>query len=271
MAAEQCIAVAVVLAVGVYALVDGLSIGMPLTIAAAVVLAGLLARVGALVESRHDRAVDLIAEGRGSLPVEAVLRARRRLRDPVGRERLARTFDVIRTEVARPARACHSMQSMYTLSVVRAASSELGEVARLVRAGGALRGVARAERLVTDGRSPLYGDADVVLRQELGRIRFLLLSPDADQAPDGDRSPFRAGRRSRSFWTGPSRSEVTVVRSLRRFLRREPPQETPCPRCGTPAPPHDIECSACGWDLRDAYHDPLVEGEKDAVAGDRGA
>jgi hypothetical protein len=62
---------------------------------------------------------------------------------------------------------------------------------------------------------------------------------------------------------------VTVVRSLRELLRRQPPEETPCPRCGVPAPPGDIECTACGWDLRDAYHDPLAEAEKDPVASDR--
>jgi hypothetical protein len=27
-------------------------------------------------------------------------------------------------------------------------------------------------------------------------------------------------------------------------------------------------CTACGWDLRDAYHDPLAV--QDTVAGDRG-
>jgi hypothetical protein len=37
-----------------------------------------------------------------------------------------------------------------------------------------------------------------------------------------------------------------------------------------PAPAGHIECAACGWDLRDAYHDPLVEAERDAVAGNRG-
>ena len=110
-AVEQCLTVSLVLAVGVYALIDDLSIGAPLTVAAATVLAGLLARVGALVESRNRRAVDLIAEGRGSLPLEAVVRARRRLLDPAQRECLARTLDVIRAEVARPAGACHRMPS----------------------------------------------------------------------------------------------------------------------------------------------------------------
>ena len=45
------------------------------------------------------------------------------------------------------------------------------------------------------------------------------------------------------------------MRSLRELLRRQPPQETPCPRCGVPAPPGDIECTACGarfFDRRNA-------------------
>jgi hypothetical protein len=48
---------------------------------------------------------------------------------------------------------------------------------------------------------------------------------------------------------------------LQRLLRREPPAETPCSRCGVPAPEGSNECSACGWDLREIYHDPLVEAE----------
>ena len=211
LAAEQCFAVSVVLATGVYALIDGLSIGVPLTMVAAAVLAGLLARVGALVESRNDRAVDLIGDGRGSLPVEAVLRARRRLRDPVARERLARTFDVIGTEVARLAGACHSTQSVDTLSVVRAVSSELGEVARLERASGALAARSRARRAAGHGRP-----VTAVWRcrggpaRELCRSRFLLSSSDADHALEWGSLPFRAGRRGRSLWTGRPRAEVTV-------------------------------------------------------------
>jgi hypothetical protein len=74
-------------------------------------------------------------------------------------------------------------------------SSELGEVARLVREDGGLRGLARAEQLVTDGRSPLYGDVEVSLREELGRIRFLLASWDADRAPDWGSLPIPARER----------------------------------------------------------------------------
>jgi hypothetical protein len=48
------------------------------------------------------------------------------------------------------------------------------------------------------------------------------------------------------------------MKLLPRFLRREEPQETRCPRCGVPAPAGSVECNACGWDMRDAYHDPVA-------------
>jgi hypothetical protein len=54
------------------------------------------------------------------------------------------------------------------------------------------------------------------------------------------------------------------MRLLPRFLRREAPQETKCPRCGVPAPAGSLECNACGWDLRDAYHDPLARESAEA-------
>jgi hypothetical protein len=46
---------------------------------------------------------------------------------------------------------------------------------------------------------------------------------------------------------------------LQRLLRKEPQRETRCSRCNTPAPEGSLECSACGWDLREIYHDPLEE------------
>lgn len=35
--------------------------------------------------------------------------------------------------------------------------------------------------------------------------------------------------------------------------RQSPATEAPCPRCGIPAPATANECSACGWDLREAF------------------
>jgi hypothetical protein len=192
-AAEQCLVVSALLAIGVCALVRDVFLGAPLTVAAGTVFGALLVRIGTLGASRRHRAVELIAQGRGRLPVEAVVRARRRLLDPAERERLARTLDVVCAEVQRPPWGCHSMQPLYSVPVVRAVSSELAELAQLVRQGGGLPGLACAELLVTDGRSPLYGDAEVPLRHELGRIRFLLASCDADPAPEWGSLPIPGG------------------------------------------------------------------------------
>jgi hypothetical protein len=180
-AVERCAAVSVTLALGVVALTHDMPIGAPLAVAAVAVLVALLARIGALRAASTLRALELIAQGRAELPVGAVVRVRRRLVDPAQRERLARALDVIRAEAGRPPGACHPVPPLYRVRVVRAVSSELGEVAGLVRRDGDLRGLAATEQLVTDGCSPLYGDEEALLRQELGRIRFLLASRDAER------------------------------------------------------------------------------------------
>ena len=58
---------------------------------------------------------------------------------------------------------------------MRGVAAELREIARLLRSGNAaLRGVAHVESLLTSGESPLYGVQVELLRDELGRARFLL-------------------------------------------------------------------------------------------------
>lgn len=59
------------------------------------------------------------------------------------------------------------------------------------------------------------------------------------------------------------------MRRLREVFHREQPQEIPCPRCGVPAPAETVDCTACGWDLRDAYHDPLLKGAERPAATSR--
>ena len=56
--------------------------------------------------------------------------------------------------------------------------------------------------------------------------------------------------------TDPPTTEVILVQLLPRLLRRETLLETKCARCGTPAPPEDVECTVCRWDLSESYHDP---------------
>ncbi|MDA0173771.1 hypothetical protein OJ998_32015 [Solirubrobacter taibaiensis] len=52
---------------------------------------------------------------------------------------------------------------------------------------------------------------------------------------------------------------------LNRLLHREDSPETSCPRCGVPSPPEDVECTACGWDMREAYHDDLSGADHEPV------
>jgi hypothetical protein len=42
-----------------------------------------------------------------------------------------------------------------------------------------------------------------------------------------------------------------------RLFHREQEPEANCPRCEVPSPAGTITCAACGWDLRESYHDPL--------------
>jgi hypothetical protein len=51
---------------------------------------------------------------------------------------------------------------------------------------------------------------------------------------------------------------------MSKLLRQEAPTETPCPRCGIPAPADATECTACGWDLRESYHGQTPGGARTA-------
>jgi transposase len=51
---------------------------------------------------------------------------------------------------------------------------------------------------------------------------------------------------------------------MQRLFRREPPPETSCPRCATPVPGGAVECSACGWDMRESYHEAGSTGQSGA-------
>ena len=123
----------------------------------------------------RERAFDLIASGREELPLHVVECERSRLCDSRYRRRLARTLDVITLQPGArewwsPIYADHES--------VRAARSELLEIARLLRdlPSVSARGVALVTRLVRDGAtSPLYQGPAPRLREELGRIRHVLI------------------------------------------------------------------------------------------------
>jgi len=61
--------------------------------------------------------------------------------------------------------------------VLAAVKPQLRDLVQSLRADGAgVRGVAMLDRLITSGASPLYGRRVGPLRDELGRIRYLLRS-----------------------------------------------------------------------------------------------
>jgi hypothetical protein len=121
------------------------------------------------------RAFELIASGREELPVEAIAQERSRLRDRRYRRRLARTLQVITLQT--------NTREWWSPIVadrasVQAAQAELLEIARLLRElpSVSARGVALVTTLVRDGAtSPLYQGPALRLREELGRIRHVLV------------------------------------------------------------------------------------------------
>ena len=56
---------------------------------------------------------------------------------------------------------------------------------------------------------------------------------------------------------------------VKRFMHREEEPDVPCPRCGIPAPRGASDCSACGWDLREAYHGAFTGSHLEAGPVDR--
>lgn len=139
-------------------------------VAGALLVAAWVARIGL-----REHALELIASGREELPLEAIECERSRLRDRRYRRRLAGTLDVItlhseRHEWWTPVTGDHES--------VRGARTELLEIAALLRDLPSVRarGVALVTRLVRDGAtSPLYQGPAPRLREELGRIRHVLV------------------------------------------------------------------------------------------------
>lgn len=123
----------------------------------------------------RGRAFELIATGREELPLPVVASERSRLCDRRNRRRLASTIDVIAVQPESrewwaPVYADHA--------AVRGAERELREIATLLRDLPSVRarGVALVTNLVSDGAtSPLYHGPALRLREELGRIRHVLI------------------------------------------------------------------------------------------------
>jgi hypothetical protein len=170
----QLVSVTAVQAAGVV-LLFGLGFGLSLAIAGVVVQVGLACRVAALRARRREVCLELIVAGRERLPLACVAREWRRLLNPRTAEQLAGSVDEILKVADRRPPLHPAARPIFHIGVIRRVAPELRQVASLLRGvRPCVRGVAAVEWLLTSGDSPLYGVEVESLRQELGRVRYLL-------------------------------------------------------------------------------------------------
>ena len=131
-------------------------------------------------QRERDCAIELVLEGRETIPIAAVQRQRRRLLSEQTRNGLAGNLeDLIRQAASRSRLQMRVTPLPFEPTVLRMAAGELRDVIGLLRTEGvSARGVARAERLVEHAVSPLYGQDVGALREELRRVRDLLGNGD---------------------------------------------------------------------------------------------
>jgi hypothetical protein len=145
----------------------------------AVVIGGVIAqlvcgcRLLALRARRRELCLQVIVGGRETLPLTCVQTEVWRLRERRTVLQLARALDQILTTAARPLPPRSG--PLFDVRAIRKLAPELREVVSELRgAGPCLRGVAAVECLLTSSSTPLYGHEVEPLRQELGRVRYLL-------------------------------------------------------------------------------------------------
>lgn len=149
-------------------------LGLPLIVAAGVVQVALTGRILFLRMLRRELCLQLIVEGRATLPLSCVEVVCRRLRHPRTSEQLAGALEDLVETATRP-RTGAGPRPVVDVGAIRAVANELREVAALLRAGRpGVRGVALVQLLLTSGATPLYRPEVEPLRRELGRARYLL-------------------------------------------------------------------------------------------------
>jgi hypothetical protein len=173
---RQAVAVGLLLLASLCGLIFGIGRAVPFAIASAIVVLVLGALAGEQWDRRRFAARQLVLDGRESLPLAPVQRERRRLLEARTRHYVARSFErVLQHVTRRPAPIPPSVRPLFDVGTVASVTEDLREIVRLLHGGVAhARGVALAERLLTEGVSPLYGYDAVALRDELRRVRYLL-------------------------------------------------------------------------------------------------
>ena len=157
----------------------------PVLLGGAFVECVLLLALATAAGAVRQRAIELIAEGRGALPLASVQRERTRLLRPSHLRRLAAAIDALRQEARCPYRGHPLHRPLYVPAVIRQVDGELAHTAALLRHGQLdATTVAQFERLLGGPTSPLYGEDLRRLQEELHRIRFAAgdTNPRADPA-----------------------------------------------------------------------------------------
>jgi hypothetical protein len=146
---------------------------MGLALSATLVLLVLLLVSAVMWQNKRDRALDLILEGRERAPIAAVRRECERLRAPRTQRRVAHTIETMVALALKPPVSClPSTRPLFKVAVVASAAEDLRAICQLLRAERAsARAVGLVERLLSDVRSPFYGDEVGPLREELRRIQ----------------------------------------------------------------------------------------------------
>jgi hypothetical protein len=163
---------AAILAGSIIAELEGHSWAAVVTISSALVLAALTILRLILKQRVSDRAIDLIAEGRETLPIATVQRHRQRLTAQRERNALAKALDTAIRQATNPPRIItRGTRPLFDTRVIAGVATDLRAVIGLLQAGSPpARGVALIDRLITDGHSPFYGHEVKPLRQELNQI-----------------------------------------------------------------------------------------------------
>jgi hypothetical protein len=169
---RQWVATAVVLVAAGIGALAGFAWARALLLGTCVVLLVLSWLVMAIRRRLRDSALALIRRGYDHLPVPAIERERDRLRSRRARHALAQTFaDVVDDVSCPPKLQMRGSAPLYRRRIVKQAIEEMQAVAGALQSETvSTRGLARAENLITDGASSLYGDDSAALRAELHRI-----------------------------------------------------------------------------------------------------
>ena len=188
---RQSLTTAAAVLVGTIGLASSQPWGTPLLVVAGLVQLLLAAGLALHAGLQREQARELIIAGRADLPLRTVQRECGRLRRPDHSRSLAAALDNLVRAAERWPTLYPSSRPVFDPRQVRAAAQQLRALATRLRATAPpLAAIARTERLLTSGASPLYGHDLNELRRELNRIEAELdrTDPRPPAAHEGPRS-----------------------------------------------------------------------------------